>query len=301
MNILYGVLFYASILDMKLKWMLDNKLISPFPRFLGGLGIGKVTSHYVNEASGLCASRVHKNVLYTHNDSGDTQRIFAIDGTSGATLATINIAGAQSQDWEDIACGPCAGGSGHCIYIADTGGNAGGLSNTIYRIREPDVIKSQTVPAESALMFSWDQENCETLMVDPRGQVYVISKVQGGLGKFVQLPSTAWGRSDRTHVHDGVYLTVRTKNENPTGGDISPDGREMLVKTYGSVFYWYVPDGNFYSAIVKTPTVLPYIRERQGESVCWDSQGYGYYTLSEGFNSTLFYYQRSGYPDPEDM
>ena len=72
---------------------------------------------------------------------------------TGATLATINIAGAQSQDWEDIACGPCAGGSGHCIYIADTGGNAGGLSNTIYRIREPDVIKSQTVPAESALMF----------------------------------------------------------------------------------------------------------------------------------------------------
>ena len=63
-------------------------------------------------------------------------------------------------------------------------------------------------------------------------------QVQGGLGKFFQLPSTAWGRSDRTHVHDGVYLTVRTKNENPTGGDISPDGREMLVKTYGSVFYW---------------------------------------------------------------
>ena len=37
---------------------------------------------------------------------------------------------------------------------------------------------------------------------------------------------------------DGVYLTIWTVNENPTGGDISPDGREMLVKNYRSVFYW---------------------------------------------------------------
>ena len=61
----------------------------------------------------------------------------------------------MSQDWEDIACGPCAGGSGHCIYIADTGGNAGGLSNTIYRIKEPDTIREQTVAVDSALMFRY--------------------------------------------------------------------------------------------------------------------------------------------------
>lgn len=67
----------------------------------------------------------------------------------------IYIDGAHSLDWEDIACGPCPGGSGHCIYIADTGGNAGGDANTIYRIREPAHIHDQHVHVESILQFRY--------------------------------------------------------------------------------------------------------------------------------------------------
>ena len=73
--------------------------------------------------------------------------------TSGARLATIYINGAHSQDWEDIACGPCTGGSGHCVYIGDTGGNAGGDANTIYRIREPSSIHDQSVNVDGSLEF----------------------------------------------------------------------------------------------------------------------------------------------------
>jgi len=66
-------------------------------------------------------------------------RIFALQqrSTNGHLKKTIYVDGAHAQDWEDIACGPCAGGQGHCIYIGDLGGNAGGDANTIYRIREP--------------------------------------------------------------------------------------------------------------------------------------------------------------------
>jgi hypothetical protein len=41
------------------------------------------------------------------------------------------------------------------------------------------------------------------------------------------------------------------------------------------------------------PQRLPYRGERQGESVCWEVHGNGYYTLSEGANSPLYYYRRT--------
>ncbi|XP_053406428.1 uncharacterized protein LOC128559230 [Mercenaria mercenaria] len=136
--------------------VLCNPVKRYVPHFADGNRVTTVTSHSINEASGLCASRIHKDVLYTHNDSGDTHRIFAFSTTTGHRIGTIIIDGAHAQDWEDIACGPCPGGSGHCIYIADTGGNAGGDANTIYRIREPSQIHNEMhVQLDSTLQFSY--------------------------------------------------------------------------------------------------------------------------------------------------
>ena len=65
-----------------------------------------------------------------------------------------------------------------------------------------------------------------------------LCQVDDGRGKFVLLPSSAWGRPNRTYVNDGVYLKINSKRDNPTGGDISPDGTEILLKTYNGVYYW---------------------------------------------------------------
>ncbi|KAL4231294.1 hypothetical protein ACF0H5_008874 [Mactra antiquata] len=263
------------------------------PNFANAQQVATVTSHSINEASGICASRTHKDVLYTHNDSGDGHRIFAISATSGARLATIQVNGAGAQDWEDIACGPCAGGSGHCIYIADTGGNAGGDANTIYRIREPSSLHDTGVNLDGTLKFSWDQHDCETVMVDPKGEVYVVSKVGAGHhAKVVHLPSYAWGSHQRVYVNDGVYVSFTASSNSPVGGDISPDGREVLMKTYGHVYYWSVPDGNYYSSLTSYPATLPYHWERQGEGICFSANANGYYTLGEGANSPLWFYRR---------
>ncbi|XP_062585509.1 uncharacterized protein LOC134247184 [Saccostrea cucullata] len=262
-------------------------------QFESGHHVGTVTSHSITEASGICASRTHHDVLYTHNDSGGTHRIFAISATSGHRLATIYINGAHSQDWEDIACGPCPGGSGHCIYISDTGGNAGYDANTIYRIREPSSIHDQSVNLDGTLEFSWDQHDCETLLVDPRGEVYVVSKVgPGHHGKFVHLPSSAWNQHHHVWVNDGVYLPITASSNSPVGGDISPLGTEILLKTYGHVYYWHIPDGNYEAHIHNQPQALPYRPERQGEAVCWKADNTGYYTLSEGANQSLNFYRR---------
>ena len=71
------------------------------PTFAGGVVSGTVASAEIREASGLVASRRHPGVLWVHNDSGDTARIFATrpDGTH---LGIYSIMGAGSADWEDI-------------------------------------------------------------------------------------------------------------------------------------------------------------------------------------------------------
>src|SRR5437016_3618567 len=55
----------------------------------------------LTELSGIAASRAQPGVYYAHNDSGDSPRIFALDG-AGAELAQLCLAGATNVDWEDI-------------------------------------------------------------------------------------------------------------------------------------------------------------------------------------------------------
>ena len=77
------------------------------------------------------------------------------------------------------------------------------------------------------------------------------------------------------------------------GGSISPSGEEVLLKTYNEVYYWKRLQGEPLSATLKrTGQSVAYHSEPQGEAVCWDSTGSGYFTLSEGVNQPLYYYAR---------
>src|SRR5215207_364043 len=86
------------------------------------------------EGSGLAASRRTPGRFWSHNDSGDAV-LFALDGT-GHVNGRVSLAGANVEDWEAIAIGPCPSGS--CIYLADIGDNDARRKRiTIYRVAEP--------------------------------------------------------------------------------------------------------------------------------------------------------------------
>ena len=129
-------------------------------------------------------------------------------------------------------------------------------------------------------------------MVAPKGEVYLVSKNRNGHGKLVHLPSYAWGLGKHVYVSGGTYLPISISSYGPVGGDICPTGDEVLLKTYGHIYYWRVNDGNYLEAMKHHPDDLPYNGERQGESVCWAPDESGYYTLSEGANQQLMFYQR---------
>ena len=78
--------------------------------------------------------------------------------------------------------------------------------------------------------FSWSEPDCETLMVDPQANVYLISKVSDGRGALYYLPNSAWGTGHRVHVDSAADVSAPSTHKDPVGGDISPDGNGVLVK-----------------------------------------------------------------------
>jgi hypothetical protein len=76
----------------------------------------------INESSGLAASACSDDYFFTHNDSGDGPRVYAVD-RRGKTLTVFTVQGAESLDWEDMARGPGPGGK-PALFLADIGDNA---------------------------------------------------------------------------------------------------------------------------------------------------------------------------------
>jgi hypothetical protein len=80
-------------------------------------------------------------------------------------------------------------------------------------------------------------------------------------------------------------------------GDVSPDGREILLKNYNHIYYWNNAAGR--SAVLallhEKPVEVPYEEEPEGESIAWARDGSGFFTISErnpGKKSYLYFYRR---------
>jgi hypothetical protein len=81
-----------------------------------------------------------------------------------------------------------------------------------------------------------------------------------------------------------------------TGGAISPDGKEIVIKNYDDIFYYKRKEGqDLIEALKQKAIVLPYEPEPQGEAIAWARDGSGFYTASEavtGETSFLLFYKR---------
>src|SRR5947209_17594710 len=86
------------------------------PRTLAQVSIPGLT-----ESSGIVASRTYPGVFWTHNDSGDRPRLYAIT-RDGKLAGRWLVPNAKAYDWEDIAAGPAPGGR-TWLYIGDIGDN----------------------------------------------------------------------------------------------------------------------------------------------------------------------------------
>ncbi|CAL1539122.1 unnamed protein product [Lymnaea stagnalis] len=268
---------------------------------------GQLTDPRIYEASGLAISRVHKNIAYTHNDKDGIHEVFAFDINSGSTVATLLINNATNTDWEDVAYGPCFDDcitstcsaqttpTRYCIYIADVGVHvAKGTENVIYAIREPLTLQDATVDLVGSLAFNWTEVNAETLMISPGGQLFIMSKVFGGRALFAEIPASGWNKDSATwlDLNNAAVFKITTNSNDPLGGDISPNGKNVIVVGEEGIYYLSVPDNDYIKAVKNNVPIQvnTYQRVNNSQGIAWSPDEKGFYVLAEGRNSTLYFY-----------
>jgi hypothetical protein len=220
-----------------------------------------IASNDLVELSGLASGRRADGVYWAHNDSGDTARVFATD-LRGDDLATYTIAGADAVDWEDIASGPAASRDASELYLGDIGDNARSRTESVvYRVREPavdpaaaSVVATLSGVEKITLHYPDGPHDAETLMVDSvSGDMITVTKDIAGSEVF-RVPGTLDANATATLelVARIDFGSFRKRSEFPTdapilsraggafatGGDITPAGDVIAIRTYSAVWLW---------------------------------------------------------------
>ena len=249
--------------------------------------LGTLQDPRLNEVSGVVASRTQPGVLWVHNDSGDTARIFGI-GTDGVTRAEVQVAGAEARDWEDIAMG--AGPDGRdWIYVADTGDNRRVRDSVqLYRFPEPAAAGAGRVVAERIDVTYPDGRSydVEALMIDPRtGDALLVTKVWTGPVQLMRVPQAqlASGTARAELVAELPFGAL------VTGGDISRDGSSILIRNYDTAAVWRRgPAETIEQALVREPSKVD--APDESEAIAFTPDGQAWLSIPEGEGAPISRY-----------
>jgi hypothetical protein len=183
------------------------------------------------------------------------------------------VEGANNQDWEDLAVGPCEGGQ--CAYIADIG-SAGRRKNdpvALYRVPLPPVDQAASARADRfEARFPGGGQDAEALFVLPDGSIYVIGKGQKEPIELYRWPTPLQpGPVDLVRVRE-LAPEPEQPGDRVTGAGASRDGRWVAVRSYGRLALYRTAEllgsGRPELAMELTP-----VGEPQGEAVAVDSDG----------------------------
>lgn len=274
-------------------------------RFGHPVVVGTIRSKEITESSGIAASRCQSDVLWTHNDSGDEAFIYAIN-RKGDSLGTWKVEGARNADWEDIST--YKDRSGKCfVYLAETGNNKlKRPDHVVYRVTEPivdpdDVSSSRSMPlatstAES-LRFTYPDfdQDAETLLVHPQtGVIYIVTKRVSGPAGVYRVRSDFGSPGTPKAESVGELSVPAIPNGFLTGGDISPDGRHLVVCDYTRAYeYELPPNAADFDVIWRLePTTIELGARKVGEAICYSGDGASLFSTSEGGGSPLIEVKR---------
>ena len=223
----------------------------------------------IREASGAAASRRQPGVFWTHNDSGKPE-IFGIDAT-GKQVARVRVRGAELEDWEDIALGPCP--SGDCLYIGDNAAKR--PSVTIYRVPEPSPGDTETRPAQAIrARYPDGPHDAEALFVLPNGRIHVVTKGESGPVALYRLPSDPQAGQvvDMERLRE-LTTGEANRKDRITGGDVSPNGKWIVLRTLDELSIYPAEDFLRDGSVQARKAPLRALKEPQGEGVAFASEG----------------------------
>lgn len=213
----------------------------------------------IGESSGLALTG-NKNTYWTINDSGGGTDLFEIN-SAGNIMDTKEIRNVANHDWEDLS----SGREGE-LYIGDTGNNSfnresvqiyilnnqSELTGTIHFSYEP----SESNPA--------GREDCEAFFYS-EDYLYLFTKspeMNGGLVRLYRLPA-------KPGVFTAELLDQITINGQVTSADISPDGKEFVLLTYGKLLFFDISNGKI---DFKSPAGCLKMVRKQTEAILYLNQ-----------------------------
>lgn len=260
---------------------------------------GQVTDTELNEISGVAPSRnpqAAPDRYWVHEDSGNPAVLVALDAT-GAVHARHPVEG-EPTDLEDIAVSFDEAAGVSKVYLADIGDN--GLVReqvVVLVLPEPDAESDGPVSgALLRLVYPDGPHDAETLLVDPRTQdLFLVTKRLDGQSAVFRKPAPH--DSEGPHTLEQVATLAFTGGEliggAVTGGDISPDGSRIVLRTYLTAAYVWQRDGDdtVAEALAGRPCPVTLASEPQGEAISFGPGPEGsreLVTVSEGEGPSLY-------------
>jgi len=211
----------------------------------------KLSFQSIKESSGLVKSRLFKDVYWTHNDSGDHARLFAVtrkgdiikpDETGEYNGITIHDA--INIDWEDIT----TDNHGNLII-----GNLGNNQSTrrdlsIYIIKEPDPFQDLFAKVSLKVNFYYPDQK----IFPPKKMNYDSEALFWAKEKIYLLTKHRGNRYTKLYRFDSMnplkqnpltYIGSFDIDGQVTGADASKDGNRLAVLTYRALWLFEIDHG----------------------------------------------------------
>jgi hypothetical protein len=200
------------------------------------------------ETSAIVPSPTQRGLFWSLNDSGNPAELFAID-TAGRALGRVTVQGAENRDWEALAVGRCPRREGQvaasCLYIGDIGDNSAERPRVvIYRVAEPDAAHDTVVAVIDSLLVVYPDgpRDAESLVVDPRGDLWIVSKERVRNPRVYRVPAAAWSAGGTATAIFTTSLPIRSGDgveQWTTDASWMDGGAALALRTYGAL--WRIP------------------------------------------------------------
>ena len=269
---------------------------------------GQLMDPALSEASGMCASRLHPDLLWLVNDSGSGAELLAID-LRGRLRARIAVQGIINRDWEALSC--FVDGTKPRLAIADTGDNELMREDiSIVILDEPADLSVDRIPAtrivqivmtggpvdsesmavldngDAALIITKRRVPPEAHLIDLRAGDHVVSQPIGTLAGIPR-PTDADRAENPTN---GQW------SGQPTDASLLPDGAGIAILTYTDTYIYLRAAGTGWDAVFdQQPVVLDLPPILQAEAFTFTRDGKSLIITSEKWPAPLLALSYSGF------
>lgn len=260
------------------------KLDSTFVRERAGTAYGKDLA----EISGMVCSRVTPGYLWVQGDDSYKVRAMTPEGKFSTTIRLHD----SYRDWEGLSGGVY--NDTNYLFVGVFGDNDLRYKDKyyIYYFEEPEVVDGEVKVEKQIIHFGYPDgkaHNAEVIMYDNiENKIYIVDKWNtfNSTGMVYSMPFSSDMNLDTMHVlteecqlgGSNMYVAVgdvAVLFQNPTGGDITPDGKYIMIKNERFMLIWEreMVDGKFESVgetLARMPKKLTaYKKEPQGEAIAW--------------------------------